>query len=238
MDDSIMMQYELGKNNEISEEISPTSKCEEICNFSNNEINNETKTLPLKNLMENVSETSKSNSMTPGRKWKSKVNSFSLGRTCFRGMSNYYKDKFEPLLKEWEKNSDLKRPTMDELVTKFIKVEFDFGDDFFRSTTYPEFLDCMITVLHSQNHRKNDDYIKRRNFAKVRNLLYCYSSNAKKSFISDKPYALIFNNFYSKAGEALVTAKSTGKYSEFKEELRNELEDINKLALQTIAEEL
>lgn len=81
MDDSIMMQYELGKNNEISEEISPTSKCEEICNFNNNEINNETKTLPLKNLMENVSETSKSNSMTPGRKWKSKVNSFSLGRT-------------------------------------------------------------------------------------------------------------------------------------------------------------
>lgn len=165
------------------------------------------------------------------RKYKFKSNSFSLGRTVFRGMSNYYKNKFEANLKDWEKRFD--REPMELTVSRFISEEFDLGQDLLQNS---EFLDCMVTILHSQNYKKSDEYIVSRDFKKIRNLLYCYSSNAKKIFIRDKHYAIIFNNFFVKAKEQFLAGRSKDKYPEFKYELGVEMEDINKLALKTISE--
>lgn len=166
---------------------------------------------------------------------KNKSNSFYLGRTWFRGMSNYYKDKFEPMLKAWERDTaNPERPWMDDQVSLFIKSEFTFDNTFYNSENFPEFLECMVTILHSQNHRRNVDYIKNRDFKLVRRLLYWYSSNAKKSFIENRNYAKIYNNFYIKGAEALVTEKSKDKYANFSEELRGELDDIHHKALQVL----
>lgn len=167
-----------------------------------------------------------------GKKRKTKTNSFSLGRTWFRGMSNYYKNKFEPLLKQWEKDiSNPERLTMDQLITDFIRKEFW---DCQYSVTSEEFLDMMVTILHSQNYKKNDDYIKRRDFKKIRSLLYCYSSSAKKNFISDRCYAVIFQNFLKKSRDEFLCSKAKTNSPEFRDELNQELEDIYYLSLATL----
>ena len=70
----------------------------------------------------------------------------------------------------------------------------------------------------------------------IRNLLYCYSSNAKRSFLANKNYAYIFNHFYNKAGEMVVILKSKDKPELFKAELKTEMDDINKLSLKTLAD--
>ena len=85
------------------------------------------------------------------KKRKTKTNSFALGRTWFRGMSNYFKDKFEPILKQWEKDtSNPDREPMDLVIKKFIGSEFrTFGIQ----VDTDEFLDSMVTILHSQNYK-------------------------------------------------------------------------------------
>ena len=94
-------------------------------------------------------------------KERNKTNRFTSGRTWFRAMSNYYKSKFEPLFKEWELFEPIEnRISMDDLVTNFIYKEFDLGDAFVSSPNFVHFIDCMITILHSHNHRRNVDYIK------------------------------------------------------------------------------
>ena len=185
------------------------------------------------------SSTKRNNSISNMADSKSTVfkwNWFSLGRTCFRGMSNYYKDKFEPILKEWTKKELSIRPPMDDIITNFIKIEFKFNEVFYQSSRFQSFLDCMATVLHSQNYKKKDDYIVRREFFAIRNLLYWYSSNAKKTFLSNKNYAYIFNNFYNKAADSLMENKTKEKPEQFKIELSHEMEDINKLAIKTITD--
>lgn len=162
---------------------------------------------------------------------KRKTNSFALGRTCFRGMSNYFKDKFEGILKKWEKDvANPERPSMDQVVRDFICSEFSEYD---LDVNSDEFLDAMITILHSQNYKKGDSYIKRRDFKRIRALLYCYSSNAKKTFVSDKSYAIIFQHFYKNARNEFIRIKAKEKYPEFKDELKQELEDIYLLSLKT-----
>ena len=144
-------------------------------------------------------------------------------------MSNYYKNKFEPLLKQWEKDiSNPGRLTMDQLITDFIRKEFN---DCQYSVASEEFLDMMVSVLHSQNYKKNDDYIKRRDFKRIRSLLYCYSSSAKKNFISDRCYAIIFQNFLKKARDEFLCSKAKVDNPEFRDELNQELEDIYYLSL-------
>ena len=125
---------------------------------------------------------------------------------------------------------------MDDIITNFIKIEFKFNEVFYQSSRFQSFLDCMATVLHSQNYKKKDDYIVRREFFAIRNLLYWYSSNAKKTFLSNKNYAYIFNNFYNKAADSLMENKTKEKPEQFKIELSHEMEDINKLAIKTITD--
>lgn len=130
-----------------------TVKKQEISyNFASNEINN-------------TNDTTKSKIWDGGadeiKRDKSKYNNFSLGRTWFRTMSNYYKSLFEPHLKNWENEERIDQKTsMDELVINFIYKEFDISEDFSKSDSFQSFLDWMITILHSHNHRKSDDYIK------------------------------------------------------------------------------
>ena len=176
------------------------------------------------------------NTKENNKKLASKWNWFSLGRTCFRGMSNYYKSKFDPMLKEWTRNDDAEKLTMDQQIAEFVKIEFKFTDSFYSSPRLQNFIDCMVTILHSQNYKKNDEYIVGRDFNTVRNLLYWYSANAKRSFLSNKNYAYIFNHFYNQAGGLVVKQKSSGKSEMFKNDLAAEMEDINKLAIKTMTE--
>jgi len=75
---------------------------------------------------------------------------------------------------------------MDELVSKFIREEFTENDLPGYFLTSDVFLDAIVTVLHSHRHKKNETYIRARDFTKIRQVLYSFSTSAKKTFLSDK----------------------------------------------------
>jgi ABC-type proline/glycine betaine transport system ATPase subunit len=133
--DSIVMEHQL--NNQEFEE-SDVNLLHESNDFENiDENDNQIRKEPNNDFNQNYVGKSNqqclaSSSSSKKKKMKNKSNSFSLGRTCFRGMSNYYKDKFEPILKQWEKDLEQRSSIqMDDLVTQFIKSEFEFAEEFY-----------------------------------------------------------------------------------------------------------
>lgn len=164
-------------------------------------------------------------------------NYFSLRRACFRGMSAYYKDKFNAFRKE---RSKLKTAgnleDMDQLVSQFIADEFVNCASVATALNSQKFLDCIVTVLHSHRHKKNEPYIRSRDFTKIRQVLYSFSTAAKKSFLSDTNYAFVFAHFYQRAGEGFIVEKSDRKPAKFREELQLEFDSLHKLAAMTLSE--
>lgn len=164
-------------------------------------------------------------------------NYFSLRRACFRGMSAYYKDKFNAFRKEKLRTKTAgNAEDMDLLVSQFITEEFLNCASDATALNSSEFLDCIVTVLHSHRHKKNEAYIKSRNFTKIRQVLYSFSTAAKKSFLSDTHYAFVFAHFYKKAGERFMVEKSDRKPARFREELQLEFDSLHKLAAMTLSE--
>ncbi|CAI2372766.1 unnamed protein product [Moneuplotes crassus] len=167
---------------------------------------------------------------TPNADW----NYFSLRRACFRGMSAYYKDKFNAFVKNNGFTRSLKTE-MDAIVSNFIRDEFHNTETGNCDITTSEFLDCMITVLHSHRHKKNEKYIMTRDFTKIRQVLYSFSTAAKKTFLASPDYALVLNHFYNKEGELFLEKKSQLKPQRFRTELEVELNALNKGAFQTLS---
>jgi hypothetical protein len=167
---------------------------------------------------------------------KADWNYFSLRRTWFRGMSAYYKDKLSSFCKLKNiKSQSTMQISMEGLVAMFIDEEFMNTNTHSPILNTPEFLDSMITVLHSHRHNKNEDYIQKRDFTKIRKVLYSFSTAAKKTFLSNKNYSLIFINFYNREGDAFLQKKSNIKPNKFKTELRHELYTLYEAASKTVA---
>ncbi|CAI2372332.1 unnamed protein product [Moneuplotes crassus] len=166
---------------------------------------------------------------SPNADW----NYFSLRRACFRGMSAYYKERFNSFVKNSGLTKSLKLE-MDKIVSRFIEHEFASVHTGNCNISNTEFLDCMITVLHSHRHKKNEDYIRRRDFTKIRQVLYSFSTAAKKTFLSCPNYALVLNNFFNRQGEDFLVKKSKLKPARFRQELELELKTLNKGAVQTL----
>lgn len=167
---------------------------------------------------------------------KADWNYFSLRRTCFRGMSAFYKEKFSDFCKsKGSKSLSLKRASMEELVHSFIWNEFSDSNANMGIIDTPEFLDSMITVLHSHRHKKNEDYIKKRDFTKIRQVLYSFSTAAKKTFLSNINYSLIFTHFYDFEGSEFLGLKSINKPAKFNTELKYELDMLFDAASKTVS---
>lgn len=94
----------------------------------------------------------------------------------------------------------------------------------------------MVTVLHSHRHKKNESYIKKRDFTKIRQVLYSFSTSAKKTFLTDPSYALIFAHFFSKQGEGFIEEKSQLKPQQFRAELQLEFDCLFELASKTLSD--
>lgn len=92
----------------------------------------------------------------------------------------------------------------------------------------------MVTVLHSHRHKKNEPYIKSRDFTKIRQVLYSFSTAAKKTFLACPDYALVLNHFYKREGLLFLEKKSELKPARFRSELEVELNALNKGAFQTL----
>ena len=165
----------------------------------------------------------------------SEWNSFSLRRAWFRGMSAFYKGKFEHIYKAWTKSKNsYKKLTMKTLVLNFIKEQFKSPFCESELLTNNNFYDCVTAVLHSHRHKKNDDFIKNCDFSKIRKVLYSFSTSAKHAFLTDNWYALIFANFYDVESKNFIRARSRNKSTEFKQELQAELDSLYSLAKETL----
>ena len=160
-------------------------------------------------------------------------NYFSLRRAWFRGMSAYYKDRFNAFVKNNGYSKQLKNE-MDKIVSLFIKEEFINSKLGTWKLNTSEFLDCMITVLHSHRHKKNESYIKTRDFTKIRQVLYSFSTAAKKTFLASSDYAFILSHFYDREGQEFLNKKSENKPVKFKNDLELELNTLLKGATQTL----
>ena len=123
---------------------------------------------------------------------------------------------------------------MDNIVKRFINQEFKNVTPGCWDLTTPAFLDWMITILHSHRHKKNENYISTRDFTKIRQVLYSFSTAAKKTFLSCPEYAFILSYFYNQQGEEFIISKSEFKPLRFKAELEIELKALNKGAWLTL----
>lgn len=125
---------------------------------------------------------------------------------------------------------------MEELVLSFIKKELYLSTNSKVDVESVKYVDSMITVLHSHRHKKNDVYIKSRDFSKIRKVLYSFSTTAKKIFLSDKYYAHIFANFYRMSGEKFILEKAKQKPTKYRNDLQIEFDNLYKLASKTLEE--
>lgn len=120
---------------------------------------------------------------------------------------------------------------MDEIVTDFMLEEVKIGKEHHE---FSEMLDVTVTVLHSNKFKKPDDYIQRRDFTLIRNVLYSYSTTAKNKILANKYYARLFHHFYQVDGAKFVASKSKNKPKLFEEDLQTEFDELNRIACQTI----
>lgn len=95
----------------------------------------------------------------------------------------------------------------------------------------------MTAVLHSHRHNKGKEYIQDVDFSKVRQVLYSFSTSAKKLFLADKNYALIFANFYETEGKSFINCRSNKKTSDFKAGLQAEFNDLYNIAKKTLSDD-
>lgn len=166
---------------------------------------------------------------SPNADW----NYFSLRRAWFRGMSAYYKERFNSFVKS-SGYSKLLKSEMDNIVSKYIEEEFALVTSGNCNVNSSEFLDAMVTVLHSHRHKKNERYIRSRDFTKIRQVLYSFSTAAKKTFVSNPEYALILSHFYNMQGGEFLQKKSELKPNKFRVELEVELTALYKAVSQTL----
>ena len=158
---------------------------------------------------------------------------FSLRRACFRGMSAYYKEQYEEFIKSTKMPLHL-RNDLNQAATSFIKHEFNLDKMGNWDITGSEFLSCVITILHSHKHKKNEEAIRSRDFTKIRNILYSFSIPAKEAFLSTSEYAWLFTHFHNSAGKSFLEEISLNKPKNFKKDLEIEFRILDQEAKDTI----
>ena len=149
-------------------------------------------------------------------------------------MSAFYKERFNSFLKSENSQKLSVKRSMERLVHDFIHSEFGNSQNRPDLLDRPEFLDAVITVLHSHRHKKKDDYIVKRDFSIIRQVLYSFSTAAKRTFLSNENYALIFSHFHAMKQQSFLEEKSRPKPEKFREELTVELTNLYEAARKTL----
>lgn len=125
----------------------------------------------------------------PVKKAKSKNDSnlFLVRRACFRGFSEYFKNKFSSTNYSWQRkrgNKKKKTPIL-TLIRQFAEEEFGSVVKEFTEEQWVKFRTELITVMFSHRYKKNDDFLQGINFSKVRNVLYHYTTESRSEFMKN-----------------------------------------------------
>ena len=123
-------------------------------------------------------------------KSKNDSNLFLVRRACFRGFSEYFKNKFASSNYSWQRkrgNKKKKTPMM-TLIKDFAQQEFGEIVTQFSEEQWLNFRKSLLTILFSHRYKKNDDFLKDLEFTQIRNVLYHYTTEARIEFLKNSHF--------------------------------------------------
>eukprot|EP00347_Sterkiella_histriomuscorum_P014053 403362339 len=189
---------------------------------------------------------------------------FFYKRTCFRLMSEYFKQLFHPIQKPWADKR--KKSSILPFLTTF--AEKYFGDVILEMSTdfRQQFLGYLMGLVHSHRHNKNsqkrggehldllnielsnslnqnneNDEIQFGGFdidyEIIRDTMYRYSKKAKDRFLKEPILAFLFLWFSSiDDAKSFISGKFSEKDEEYRERMNIELEDLRQQALKQLSQ--
>lgn len=149
-----------------------------------------------------------------------------LHRTVFRGMSKYFKNKFSKKSKYWQRKKGKKQKVapMRDLVSEFVAEEFEYLNTENSQISLGDLIDPLIVILHSHRYKKQEEFTKNTDFSIIRDLLYCYSSDALSRFMKNPVYPFLLHHFYKNDKIEFINSSCRGETEEFRIKLMEELE--------------
>lgn len=123
-------------------------------------------------------------------KSKAESNLFLVRRACFRGFSEYYKNKFAAANYSWQRkrgNKKKKTPMM-ELIRDFAEEEFGSLVTNLTESQWEIFRTTLFTVMFSHRYKKNDEFLAGIDFTEIRNVLYHYTTEARTEFLKNTQF--------------------------------------------------
>lgn len=169
----------------------------------------------------------KKSQKTKSRKSKAKNDSnlFLVRRACFRGFSEYFKNKFAKANYSWQRkrgNKKKKTPIM-TLVREFANEEFGSLVSRLSESQWESFSKTLLTVLFSHRYKKNDDFLQGIDFTQIRSVLYHYTTESRVELLKDPQMCLLVRHFYIKDHVNFLETKIKEKSKLNMQELKLEL---------------
>ena len=92
--------------------------------------------------------------------------------------------------------------------------------------------DALMIILHSHRFAKGENFTEGMDFSIIRDVLYRYSSKARKAFMNHSVYSFLFNYFVEHGGaKEFIRSKVQGKTNLYVLELEEEFRKLNEEAL-------
>jgi len=132
-------------------------------------------------------------------KSKSKYDSnlFLVRRACFRGFSEYFKNKFSSSNYSWQRkrgNKKKKTPLLD-LIRDFANTEFGGFVEQMSEEQWLDFRKSLLTILFSHRYKKSDDFLEGIDFTQIRNVLYHYTTESRNEFLKNPHFCFLIHHF-------------------------------------------
>ena len=115
---------------------------------------------------------------------------FLVRRACFRGFSEYFKNKFADANYSWQRkrgNKKKKTPMM-VLIRDFAEQEFGSLVSGLTEAQWIRFRTTLFTVMFSHRYKKNDEFLKGIDFTRIRSVLYHYTTESRIEFLKDPQF--------------------------------------------------
>jgi hypothetical protein len=167
------------------------------------------------------------------KKNKNDSNLFLVRRACFRGFSEYFKNKFAALNYSWQRkrgNKKKKTPMM-VLVQEFAEQEFGSLLTNLSNEKWIEFRHKLLTILFSHRYKKNDDFVEGIDFTNIRKVLYHYTTESRKEVLKDAHFCFLIHHFYINDERNFLQAKIQEKSKLNHGHLRLELDILDQEAI-------
>ena len=93
------------------------------------------------------------------------------------------------------KGKGKKNEPMEKIVREFAEEEFWYLNEGEHNINIQMLVQPLILILHSHRYKKNEQFTRGKDFSVIRDLLYCYSEEAKERFMSNPIFEFIYNHF-------------------------------------------